>query len=109
MHSSVTVAGRIWFQLDEDRVRDALLDGLAHRDPASGALKDPAATWDYMSYCGDADSTWTSDYNYRASLELFTGQAGPDPVAWNQQRPARTRPGDAFSVISGCLCHAPTV
>jgi hypothetical protein len=40
-------------------------------DPVSGAVKDPAATWDHMSYCGDTETTWTSDYNYRSAMDFL--------------------------------------
>ncbi len=43
-------------------------------DPATGALKDPAAIWDHMSYCGDVRTTWTSDYNYRAAMAFLAGE-----------------------------------
>jgi hypothetical protein len=46
-------------------------------DPVTGALKDPAANWDHMSYCGDVHSTWTSDHNYRAAMAFLAG----DPAA----------------------------
>jgi hypothetical protein len=34
-------------------------------DLATGLLKSPAQYWDYMSYCGDQFSNWTSDYTYQ--------------------------------------------
>jgi hypothetical protein len=50
-------------------------------DPVTGALKDPAANWDHMSYCGTADTTWTSDYSYRASMAFLSGQTTAQPAA----------------------------
>ncbi len=37
-------------------------------DPLGDAIRDPASTWDHMSYCGDTSTTWTSDYGYRLAL-----------------------------------------
>jgi hypothetical protein len=61
--------------VDPDFPYDGARTGAFGWDPASGALKDPAATWDHMSYCGDAETTWTSDYNYRAAMAFLGGDA----------------------------------
>lgn len=37
-------------------------------DPRSGAVMDPAASYDLMSYCGDDADTWISDFNYLKAL-----------------------------------------
>lgn len=55
---------------------EAYLDahtGVFGWDPRDGALLDPAATYDVMSYCGEAGSTWVSDYGYRRALEGPSG------------------------------------
>jgi len=56
-----------------DPAHDDAHIGVFGWDPRSDAVKDPAATWDLMSYCGGADATWTSDHGYRRALEGLAG------------------------------------
>jgi len=45
-------------------------------DPRSGAVKDPAVTYDLMSYCGGDETTWISDFGYQKVLaQLPVGAA----------------------------------
>jgi len=50
-------------------------------DPLSGAIRDPATTWDHMSYCGDTSTTWTSDYGYRLALRYLEAAQAAAPLA----------------------------
>lgn len=69
-------------------------------DPVGGTLKDPAAIWDHMSYCGDVHSTWTSDYNYRAAMAfLSAGAAQPGAAAAGRS----TATADAVPAREPCL------
>jgi hypothetical protein len=40
-------------------------------DNATGALKNPAVFYDYMSYCGGNDTKWTSDYTYHSIAQSW--------------------------------------
>ena len=60
-------------------------------DPSSGAMKDPVATGDHMSYGGEASTTWKGGYGYRAAMDFLAGAplpaglqpaANPRPVWW---------------------------
>lgn len=50
-------------------------------DVAGGVLKNPATTYDYMSYC---DPTWTSDYTYRAIYNFRQSQAALEAATATQ-------------------------
>jgi len=64
-------------------------------DPRSGAVKDPAVTYDLMSYCGGPDTTWISDYGFvkalpaavaaRVDVAFAGGAAGGAEVAAARQ------------------------
>lgn len=68
----------------EDAAHAGAHIGVFGWDPRSGALKDPAETFDLMSYCGGTDTTWSSDHGYRRVLDGFAAQAaaaGPTSLA----------------------------
>jgi hypothetical protein len=65
-------------------------------DALTGLLKDPAATWDVMGYCGDDATTWTSDHNYLAAMAYLGSAPGAAAVA-----PAAERAGSVL--VSGMV------
>jgi hypothetical protein len=59
----------------EDPAHEGAHIGVFGWDPRSGAVKDPAATFDLMSYCGGEDTTWASDHGYRLALDALAASA----------------------------------
>jgi reprolysin-like metallo-peptidase family M12B len=79
--------------------------GMFGWDPVSGVLKDPGTTWDHMSYCGDASTTWASDYGYRAAMGFLDAEpaqvaAASRPSLALEQQPA---PRQRCLLVSGRL------
>lgn len=73
-------------------------------DPRDGAILDPDLTFDVMSYCGAAGTTWISDFGYLKALAATAGAAArSDPAAAPGLQAAAAGARRPCLVVSGSI------